>query len=194
MSLNNIKENEFSPAPGGNAGAINVQPGYGTFTSPDVSQTSKHFSPGTTIGTHSNTAKKVPDKSRIGELIKIIYSKPNPPSPDEIKAAFDRVKGDQIKKDPLAAKLEVLEKMAKDPNAYRGLQDMNIDDKTMMNNVNENKHPNDSPARLKINGNVEETKKIFAEMAQSRDKKYVVNSGISDVMKQMWEQKKNRKM
>ena len=194
MSLIHIKENEFLPSPGGVAGASSVQPGYGTHSSPDASQNPTHFATGDTIGTHSNTAKKVPDTSRIGKLIRSIYSKPNPPSPDEIKAAFDRVEGDQIKKDPLAAKLEVLEKMAKDPNAYRGLQDMNIDDKTMMNNVTENKHPNDSPARLKINGNVEETKKIFAEMAQGRDKKYVVNSGISDVMKQMWEQKKNRKM
>lgn len=192
MSDKNLTENEFSPAPGGTSGTSNYQTGYGTHSSPDVSQDPKHFATGDSVGTHSNTKKDPSNPSEAQKLIDIIYSKPNPPTPDDIAAAVKRVMGGQIKKDPLAAKLEVLRNMAKNPNTYKGLQDMGIDDKTMMDTVNENRHPNDAPARLKVTGNVEETKKIFAEMAQGRDKKYVVNSGISEVMKQMWENKQNR--
>lgn len=192
MSEKNLKENEFAPAPGGTSGASNYQTGYGTHTSPDVSQNPKHFATGDSIGTHSNTAKSPSNPSDIKKWVDIIYSKPNPPTPDDIVAAIKRVMGAQIKKDPLAAKMEVLRNMAKNPNTYKGLQDMNIDDKTMMDNVTENRHPNDAPARTKITNNVDETRKIFSELADGRDKKYVVNSGISDVMKQMWDAKQKR--
>lgn len=192
MSEKNLKENEFAPAPGGTSGTSNYQTGYGTHTSPDVSQNPRHFATGDSIGTHSNTAKSPSNPSDIKKWVDIIYSKPNPPTPDDIVAAIKRVMGAQIKKDPLAAKMEVLRNMAKNPNTYKGLQDMNIDDKTMMDNVTENRHPNDSPARSKVTSNPEETKKIFSELADVRDKKYVVNSGISDVMKQMWDAKQKR--
>lgn len=192
MNNKSLKENEFSPAPGGMSGVSNYQTGYGTHSSPDVSQNSKHFATGDSIGTHSNTKKNPSNPSEAQKLLDIIYSSPNPPTPDDIVAAVKRVMGDQIKKDPLAAKLEVLKNMAKNPSAYKGLQDMNIDDKTMMNNVTENRHPNDAAARSKVTSNVDETKKIFSDLAQGRDTKYVVNSGIVDVMKQMWEAKKTR--
>lgn len=194
MSDKNLTENEFSPAPGGSAGTSNYQTGYGTHSSPDVSQNPKHFATGDSVGSHSNTKKNPDNPSEAQKLLDIIYSRPHPPTPDDIVAAVKRVMGDQIKKDPLAAKLEVLRNMAKNPNAYKGLQDMGIDDKTMMDTVNENRHPNDAPERIKVTANLEETKKIFLELATGRDKKYVVNSGISEVMKQMWEQKKKRRM
>lgn len=192
MNDKNLTENEFSPALGGNSGTLNYQSGYGTHSSPDVSQDPKHFATGDSIGTHSNTKKDPSDPSEAQKLLDIIYSNPNPPTPDDIVAAIKRVMGNQIKKDPLVAKLEVLKNMANNPNAYKGLQDMGIDDKTMMDTVNENKHPNDLPAKPKITNKPDETKKIFSELATKRDKKYVVNSGISDVMKQMWQDKKNR--
>jgi 3-deoxy-D-arabino-heptulosonate 7-phosphate (DAHP) synthase len=69
---------------------------------------------------------------------------------------------------------------------------MNIDDKSMVNSMTENKHPNDAPARSKVTSKTEETKKIFSELIHGRDNKYVVNSGICDVMKQMWAQKEQR--
>lgn len=192
MNYKNLTENEFSPAPGGVEGTSNYQTGYGTHSSPDVSQDSKHFTTGDSVGTHSNTKKNLSSPSETQKLLDIIYSNPNPPTPDDIVAAVKRVMGNQIKKDSLAAKLEVLRNMAKNPNMYKELQDMGIDDKTMMDTVNENRHPNDAHARSKITANVDETKKIFSEMATGRDKKYVVNSGISEVMKQMWEAKQNR--
>jgi hypothetical protein len=58
--------------------------------------------------------------------------------------------------------------------------------------VNESRHPNDSAERPKVTPNIEETKKIFADMARGYDKKYVVNSQICDVMREMWEAKKAR--
>lgn len=192
MNDKNLTENEFSPAPGGAAGTSNYQTGYGTHSSPDVSQDPKHFATGDSVGTHSNTKKDPSNPSEAQKLLDIIYSRPNPPTPDDIVAAVKRVMGNQIKKDALAAKLEVLRNMSKNPNTYKGLQDMGIDDKTMMDTVNENRHPNDAPARSKVTTNVEETKKIFSELSAGRDQKYVVNSGISEVMKQMWESKKNR--
>lgn len=192
MSNKNLIENEFSPAPGGASGISNYQTGYGTHSSPDVSQDSKHFATGDSIGTHSNTKKDPSNPSEAQKLLDIIYSRPNPPTPDDIVSAIKRVMGAQIKKDSLVAKLEVLKNMAKNPSTYRGLQDMNIDDKTMMDTVNENRHPNDAPARSKVTANVAETNKIFSELVTDRDDKYVVNSGISEVMKQMWKAKQKR--
>ena len=58
--------------------------------------------------------------------------------------------------------------------------------------LNESRHPNDSAERPKVTPNIEETKKIFADMARGHDKKYVVNSGICDVMKEMWKAKNAR--
>lgn len=58
--------------------------------------------------------------------------------------------------------------------------------------MNESRHPNDAPARTKVTSNVDETKKIFAEMAKGHGEKYVVNSQICDVMKEMWKAKNER--
>ena len=58
--------------------------------------------------------------------------------------------------------------------------------------ISEARHPNDSSERPKVTPNIEETKKIFADMARGYDKKYVVNSQICDVMKEMWAAKLHR--
>ena len=58
--------------------------------------------------------------------------------------------------------------------------------------MNESRHPNDAPERPKVTPNIEETKKIFVEMAKGNEKKYVVNSQICDVMKEMWAAKAQR--
>ena len=61
-----------------------------------------------------------------------------------------------------------------------------------LKSVNESKHPNDAAARTKITPNIDATKQIFAEMSKGREKKYVVNSQICDVMKEMWAAKTAR--
>ena len=59
--------------------------------------------------------------------------------------------------------------------------------------INESRHPNDSAERQKVTPNIGETKKIFAEMSKGHDTKYVVNSQICDVMKEMWAAKNARR-
>ena len=59
-------------------------------------------------------------------------------------------------------------------------------------NMSEAQHPNDKPLREKVEAKHDETKKIFEDLAVAHDNKYVVNSGIVDVMKLMWEQKRKR--
>jgi hypothetical protein len=58
--------------------------------------------------------------------------------------------------------------------------------------MNESRHPNDAPERTKVKPNIEETKKIFADMSKGHDQKYVVNSQICDVMKEMRAAKQQR--
>lgn len=188
----NLKENEFSPAVGGSAGTSNYQVGYGTHTSPNNMQNPDHFA----VGNNSNTIKNVKNPSEIQKFLDIIYSRPNPPSPDDIVSAIKRVMGRQIKKTPMEAKYEVLKNMAHNPNAYKGLQDMNIDDNSMMDNIMESRHPNDLDCYVKekINVNADNLKEIFKKLQTQHEHKYVVNSGISHVMKLMWEQKRKRRM
>ena len=190
-----IKENGFEGAPGGGGGTSGYQTGYGTFASPDVMQNPNHFegsNANKTVGQNSNTTKDVPNPNDTRAKLNAIYSKKDVPSPDEVVTGFKYELGQQIKKDRRVAKDKVLDNLLKDPHFYGDLKMLNIDDESMVNNMNESKHPNDPAKRLQVNTKKDETKKIFAELAKGKDNKYVVNSGIVDVMKQMWEQKKAR--
>jgi hypothetical protein len=194
MSKSQIKENEFSPAPGGTNGTVNYQTGYGTFASPDASQNPAHFDHSDKhIGNAGNTRKDnlKADANRQSD-INAIYSKKDTPTPDDVVAGIKYELGRQNQKDKALAKQTVLDNLKKDPHFYNKLKMLDIDDESMTQNMNELKHPNDAAAKLKINTNIDATKEIFAEMAKGRDQKYVVNQGISDVMKTMWEQKNSR--
>ena len=192
MSEKQIKENEFFGAPGGQSGTANYQTGYGTFASPDVSQNPAHFQSGKSVDNHSNTVQDVPKAGQLAKDLKAIYGKKDTPTPDEVVSGLKYELGQQIKKDKRLAKETVLGNLRKDPHYYGQLKMLNIDDESMVDNMQESKHPNDAPARISVRSNPEETKKIFAELAKGKDNKYVVNSQIVDVMKQMWEQKRAR--
>lgn len=193
MSNNkNISENNFEAGVSGTSGALNYQAGYGTHASPDVTQNPAHFQSGKSIDNHSNTSRGAPDTNSQEKDLNAIYSKKDTPTPDEIVAGIKYEMGQQIKKDKYKAKEIVLNNCKKDPHYYSELKMLNVDDESMVDNMTENKHPNDIPLRSKVSNKVDETKKIFAELAKDRDNKYVVNSGICDVMKQMWEAKKQR--
>ena len=198
MNKQPIKENSFEGGVAGTAGTCNYGPTYGTFASPEVSQDSANFAHSDNnkaVNQNSNTAKDVPRKrGSIEQDINAIYSKKDTPTPDEIVSGIKYEMGQQIKKDKRIAKEQVLDNLKKDPHYYGKLKMLNIDDKSMVDNMTEEKHPNDSPARTKITPNIEETKKIFAEMAIGKDQKYVVNSQICDVMKEMWKQKLARRL
>jgi len=190
-----IYENEFSPAGGGSNGTLNYQTGYGTPAGPDNSQNLGAFPSSDNnkaVNQNSNTTKDTPNTGSVEKDINGIFSKKQTPTPDEIIAGIKYELGRQNKKDKCKAKEEVMQNLKINPRHYTDLKMLNIDDKSMTDNMNENKHPNDAPAKIKISSNIDETKKIFTELAHGRDNKYVVNFEICSVMKRMWEQKQQR--
>ena len=196
-----VKENAFDPAGGGASGTINYGVPYGTPAGPDQSQDPGHFESSSKnkarnrqLGNRSNNAQKVPTPGSMEKDVDAIYAKRDTPTPDDIVTGIKFEIGQQNKKDKALAKQLVLTNLRKDPHYYRDLKMMNIDDKSMVDNMTESKHPNDAPAHTKVTPNIQETKKIFAEMGKIYEKKYVVNSEICDVMKQMWEQKRARQL
>lgn len=199
MSKLPVKENEFYGAPGGGAGTISYGIGYGTPSSPDISQNTDAFSSNNTnkaVNQGGNTAKDAPKSGSAEQALNAIYAKKDTPTPDEIITGIKYELKNQIKKDKGKAKEEVLKNLRTDPHYYSSLRMLGIDDEHMMDNVtamSETKqHPNDAPAKMKVTSNIDETKKIFAEMVKNKDEKYVVNSGICDVMKQIREAKIQR--
>jgi hypothetical protein len=195
MHKRSIDENEFSPAPAG-VGSINNQPGWGTFTSPEVSQNSTNFAHSNNnkaVNQHGNTRKESPDTGSITQDLNVIYSKKDTPTPDEVVTGIKYEMGRQIKKDKYEAKRNVITNLKKDPHYYSKLKMLNIDDESMIKNMSEEKrHPNDTPMREKIEVNSDETKKIFEDMTVVKDNRYVVNSHIVDVMREMWDAKRQR--
>lgn len=195
MHKQSVNENEFFPAVGG-AGSINGQPGYGTFGSPDVSQDPSHFENSNNnkaVNQNSNTRKDTPDSASMASDVATLYSRKVTPSPDEVVAGIKYEMGQQIKKDKQKAKENVLTNLKKDPHYYSSLKMLGIDDESMVNDMEEQKqHPNDAPLKEKVTVNIDATKQIFEDMANAKGKKYVVNSGICDVMKDMWAQKQQR--
>lgn len=190
-----IKENNFEPGVGGATGTANYQAPYGTHASPEVSQNPAHFDSSNrnkALGNTGNTRKNGPGTDTTNADLNAIYAKRETPTPDEVVAGIKHEMGQQIKKDKAMAKKAVLDNLKKDPKFYSGLKMLNITDDDMVKNMQEARHPNDAPARTKVTPNIDATKQIFAEMSKGKDQKYVVNSGISDVMKQMWEAKKAR--
>ena len=196
MQKHSLNENSFEGGIGGFTGTVNTQPGYGTFASPEVSQNSHNFAhsdQNKAVNQHGNTRKDAPGTGSLNQDVNAAFAQKNPPTPDEVAAGIKYELGQQIKKDKFEAKKIVLQNLKKDPRHYSGLKMMNIDDKSMVDNMSEKKqHPNDKPLNEKVSVNADETKKIFAEMAEASTKKYVVNSGISEVMAEMWEAKKQR--
>lgn len=199
MSKLPIKENAFDAAPGGAAGAISYQTPYGTPFGPNQTQDPDHFensqrnkAQNKSLGQRSNNAQDFQQPEDMAKDVDAIYAKRDTPTPDEIVTGIKYEMGKQNKKDKNGAKQMVLSNLKKDPHYYRDLKMLNVSDKDMVDNMTENRHPNDSPAKPAVKPNIEETKKIFAEMAKGYEKKYVVNSQICDVMKEMWAAKNAR--
>lgn len=194
-----LRENSFEGAPGG-IGAMNYGNTYGTFSSPNVSQNPGQFAGSNdnkACNSKSNTAEDIPQTGSIQKDINAVFSKKDTPTPDEVITGIKFELKQMMHQDKRLAKERVLANLRKDPHFYGSLRMLGIDDKTMMDNpinnpMNESKHPNDSPAKLKVTPNIAETKKIFAEMAKANEKKYVVNSQIVDVMKELWAAKNQR--
>jgi hypothetical protein len=196
MQKHSLNENNFEGGVGGFMGSVSTQPGYGTFASPEVSQNSANFAHSDNnkaVGQFSNTRKDAPGTGSLNQDVDAAFAKKPTPTPDEVAAGIKYEMGQQIKKDKFEAKKLVMTNLRKDPKFYSNLNMLNIDDKSMVKNMSETlKHPNDKPLSEKVTVNIEEAKKIFAEMAKAKDEKYVVNSGISQVMDEMWAAKRQR--
>jgi hypothetical protein len=172
--INIIPENSFEGAPaGGTGGTVNYQTPYGTpnYASQDPSKF--HSSNANKVmGKNSNTAKDVPDPEEMEKDINTIYKKKKVPTADQVIAGLQFELHNMIKPDKRKAKELVIKNLKEDPDWYGKLHHMNIDDKHM-----------------KVD--VQETKKIFTELAAQKQKKYVVNQGIVDVIRDLQEQRKN---
>lgn len=185
MNKRQIKENEFSPAPGG-IGSINYQTPLNTHTSPDVTQEPDKFNTvndtNKAIGSHSNTAKDFSTPEDLKKAVDAIYSKKKVPTSDQVKAGLNYELHNMVKPDKHKAKEVVLGNLKKDPEYYGKLHHLNIDDEHMDVPVNE--------VLKKVNK--AETKKIFDNLTIKKDTKFVVNQGISDIMKELWEARNAR--
>ena len=198
------RENVFEPAVGGASGVSNVQPGWGTFASPNVQQHPSHFGfDHKHINSKGNTRKdSLYNTAYQDRDIEQLYNRPTTPTPDEIVTGIQYELGQQNKKDLALAKSNVLMNLKRNPKYYSELRMLNITDDDMTKNMMEppiqplyeKRHPNDILERAKVTSNIEETKKIFSDLLKGRDQKYAVNKEISDVMKEMWKKKKARSL
>lgn len=185
MNKKSIKENEFSPAPGGMNGTVNYQTPLNTHSSPDVEQEPEKFNTADNnkaMGQTSNTAKDFANPEDMAKSIDQIYSKKTVPTSDQVKSGFDYELHNMIKPDKQKAKEIVLTNLRKDPNYYKDLHFLNIDDKHMDVPINE--------VLKKVNPL--ETKKIFDNMTVKKDTQFVVNQGIVDIMKDLWAKRNAR--
>ncbi len=191
-----IDENEFSPAVGGSNGTISYGQEYGT-PNPTVSRNANHFASSdnnkaVNQNPNSNAVEKI-SKNSLKKDLNIIYSKKDTPKLDDFIAGIKYEERRQKNPNMTNIKQTVLDNLKKDPHFYSELHMLDIEDGDITKNMTEAKrHPNDRPASTKITVNVDETKKVFSEMAKAYDNRYVVKSEIVDVMNKMWKDKKKR--
>jgi hypothetical protein len=168
---NPINENEFFGAQAGTNGTVNYQAPVGTHASPNVSQNPSHFD-----SSKNNTVDgQTTDSGSMQKNLDALYAKKDVPSPDEVASGLKYELSNMTKKDKALAKEKVLTNLRKDPHYYGKLNHLNIDDKTM----------DMSPQAA--------TDKIFQDIAEQRGtKKFAVNKGISDIIAEMRQKKKDR--
>ena len=196
MKRQNLPENSFDAGCGGSAGSVGYGATYGTMGGGDITQDPGAFESSTrnqTTGDKGNTTSPFQTRSMEKDL-DTLYSKRNVPSVDEVVAGIKYEMGQQMVKNKAEAKQIVIGNLKKDPKFYSGLKMLGITDQDMVDHMTESRHPNDAPAKPKVTTNIDETKKIFAEMIKGQGQKYVVNAQIVDVMRDMWAAKQARRM
>ena len=137
-----VKENFFEPAVGGAAGAVNVQPGWGTFASPNVQQHPSHFGfDHKHINSKGNTrSDNLYNSAYLQKDIDQIYSRPTTPTPDEIVTGIQYELGQMNKKDLALAKQNVVMNLKRNPKYYSELKMLNITDDDMTKNMMDPPH------------------------------------------------------
>ena len=193
-----IQENSNDMAIAGNTGAVSYGTGWGTHSSPTVSQNSANFAHSDqnkatnqkSIGRNSNTATSTPaSASAYDSAIDQLYSKPVTPSPDEVLTGLKYELQNMIKKDKSRAKELVLNNLIQDPHFYGGLKMLGINDDDMMN-VN--------PPQPQTQGTTNEEQqmmerlKILNEMIKAKGKKAETPQSYKDALADTRQKKNDR--
>lgn len=165
-----IEENAFDMGIAGNSGAMSVVPGYGTETSPNITQDPDSFVRNRTLGSNSNTADKASNGTDWNSEINKIYNKSVTPSPDEVVTGLKYELQKMIKKDKGRAKNIVLQNLKKDPHYYGKLNMLNINDKEMMNS---------EPTKQ---NQMNERIKVLNQMIESKSKKNPTPASFLDAL------------
>lgn len=177
-----LKENSFDGSPAGVGGIQNVQPGLGTFSSPDVSQNPSSF--GTTdynkyFNNDLDGVQDAEDLQKSGSLggeVDQLFKNKEKPTPDDILAGIDYELMHMVRKDKHLAKERVIANLRKHgPKYYTSLNMLNIDDKNM-----------DVSPVMKERINVLNT--MIAEK-ESRRTDLKLNDAIQDILKEKREMK-----
>jgi len=198
VPVNQIQENSNDMAIAGNTGAISYGTGWGTHSSPEVSQNSTNFAHSDqnkatnqkSLGRNSNTATSTPaSASAYDSTIDQIYSKPVTPSPDEVLTGLKYELQNMIKKDKSRAKELVLNNLKQDPHFYGRLGMLGISDDEMMN-IN--------PPQPQTQGTTNEEQqmmerlKIINEMIKTKGKKAETPQSYKDALEDTRKKKNDR--
>ena len=192
--MSKITENSFDAGMGSSVGTTSYGGSYGTPSSPDISQDPNHFegsNANKAMGSTSNTSKNVPlSPSELKARLKVIMSKKDAPSADEIISALQFELGKMIKKDKAVAKMNVIVNIEKDPHYYKKLNQCNSSEEAITQNIQENI----SPSNIRDGVNIDETKKIFSDMFKARQNRYDVDPRLLDAFRDSVENKNKRKL
>ena len=180
MSSNPIKENSFDGAPGGVGGSLVYTPGWGTHSSPNVSQNPNSFG---SSGMHKTPAKGTMADSGSAELAKdvnTLMTKKDTPTIDDIVAGVNWELNQMITRDKKVAKQRVVGNLKKNPHYYSDLDQLNINmDKT--------------PEEIEKEKQLTERKKIFEDMVSKRTNKRDLDPRVTSVMRDMWDAKQRKR-
>ena len=194
----NIQENSNDMAIAGSGGSISYGTGWGTHSSPTVSQNSANFAHSDmnkatnqkSLGRNSNTATSSPASgSQYDTAIDQLYQKPVTPSPDEVLTGLKYELQNMIKKDKSRAKELVLNNLKQDPHFYGRLGMLGINDDDMMN-VN--------PPQPQTQGTTNEEQqmmerlKILNEMIKAKGKKAETPQSYKDALADTRQKKNDR--
>lgn len=133
----NVRENAFDPAPGGSAGSINMQPGYGMYP-PNAYQDPAKFDSSNYNKYYNKDSTGQPDtrvtdpSGSFNADVERLFKGKQKPTPDDILCGIQYELQNMVRKDKRVAKELVIQNMKKHgPKYYTGLGMLNINDKNM---------------------------------------------------------------
>ena len=172
-----IKCNSFDAAPGGMAGSVSTQPGWGTFASPVVSQNPNSFDSSNYNKYYNKDTTGQPDtqvmdnSGSFDKEVEKIFQKKEKPTPDDILCGIQYELQNMVKKDKRIAKERVIANIKKHgAKYYTKLGMLNIDDKDM-----------------DVNPIMQERMNILKQMMEEKKERrnpLKLNDAIQDILKE----------